>query len=107
MNHTDLHAFLDDTAELTRTTTLFHETGLRALLLHLKMGEQIPEHQTRGAIAVQCLKGEAIFSSGAEQVVLGPASLVSLAPATPHRVLAQQETVLLVTVSEQIRVKSE
>ncbi len=106
MNHADLQPFISDTAGLARTTTLFRENGLRTLLLHLKAGEQIPEHQTRGAITVHCLKGEAIFSSGDERVEVRPALLISLAPGIPHSVVAQQDTLLLVTVSEQIRADS-
>ena len=103
MKHTDLQTFQNDTTALARATTLFHEYGMRGLLLHLKAGEQIPEHRTQGSITVQSLKGEAIFASGEEQITLRPGSLVSLAPAVPHRVMAQQDTLLLVTVREEIR----
>ncbi len=103
MKQTDLGTFLSAADRLPRATTLFQESGLRGLLLHLKAGEQIPEHQTRGAITVHCLQGEATFGSGEEQATLRPASLISLAPATPHRVMAQQDTLLLVTVGEQVR----
>jgi quercetin dioxygenase-like cupin family protein len=102
MSHADLHPFLSDTAGLGRTTTLFRENGLRTLLLHLKPGEQIPEHQTRGAMTVHCLKGDAIFSSGDERVELRPDSLLSLAPGMPHSVVAQEDTLLLVIISEQV-----
>ena len=102
MTHADLHSFLSDRAELGRTTMLFRENGLRTLLLHLKAGEQIPEHQARGAITVHCLKGEAIFLCGNESAELRPNLLLSLAPGVPHSVAAQQDTLLLVTISEQI-----
>jgi quercetin dioxygenase-like cupin family protein len=82
--------------------TLFRENGLRTLLLHLNSGEQIPEHQTRGAITVQCLQGEAILLSGDERLELRPNLLLSLAPGMPHSVAAQQDTLLLVTISEQV-----
>ena len=104
MIHTNLDPFLNDTAGLGRTTTLFRENGLRTLLLDLKTGEQIPEHQTRGAITVHCLKGEAIFVSGDERVELRPAVLLSLGPGIPHSLVAQEDTLLLVTISEQISV---
>jgi quercetin dioxygenase-like cupin family protein len=94
--------FFSDTAELGRTTTLFRENGLRTLLLHLKPGEQIPEHQTRGGITVHCLKGEAIFSSGDERVELRPDLLLSLAPGMSHSVDAREDTLLLVAISEQV-----
>jgi quercetin dioxygenase-like cupin family protein len=102
MNHLDLGKFLSDTPALGRSTTVVQEPGLRTLLLHLKAGEHIPEHQARGAITVQCLKGEAIFASGAEQVTLTLGSLISLPPGVPHSVAAQQETLLLVTMCEQV-----
>jgi quercetin dioxygenase-like cupin family protein len=103
MNHTDLHAFQRDAAALPRATPLFHEQGIRGLLLHLKAGEQIPEHSTPGAITVQSLAGEAVFASGEEQITLTPGNLVSLAPCVPHRVAARQDSLLLVTVREEIR----
>jgi quercetin dioxygenase-like cupin family protein len=98
----NLQGFLEDTAKLSRMTPLFRENGLRTLLLHLGPGEQIPEHQTRGAITVHCLKGEATFSSGDERIELIPASLISVPPGAPHSVTAQQDTLLLVTMSEQV-----
>jgi quercetin dioxygenase-like cupin family protein len=101
MMHVGLQSFLEDTAKLSRTTTLFRENGLRTLLLHLTSGEQIPEHQTRGAITVHCLQGEATFLSGEERVELRSASLISVAPGAPHSVIAQQDTLLLLTISEQ------
>ena len=101
MNQTDLGAFLSEGADLPRTTTLLRETGLRTLLLHLKRGETVPQHQTRGAITVHCLRGEARFFAGDQPVKLTPALLISLPPATPHSVTADQDTLLLVTVSEQ------
>jgi quercetin dioxygenase-like cupin family protein len=101
MSQTNLNVFMDDTERLARTTTIIHEQGLRVLLLHVKPGEHISEHQTRGAITVQCLKGEATFSAGNE-LTLQPATLVSLPPGAPHSLTARQDTLLLVTVQEPI-----
>lgn len=102
MIHVALETFQRD-ATLPRSTTLFHEPGIRGLLLHLKAGEQIPEHSTPGSITVQSLKGEATFAIGEEQTMLTPGSLVSLAPAVPHRLTARQDSLLLVTIREEIR----
>ena len=103
MTQTDLLSFIRDSAGLSRTTTLLREDGLRTLLLHLKAGEQVPEHQTRGAITVHCLKGEATFVSGAERAELSSGVLISVAPEMPHNVVARQDTLLLVTISEHVR----
>ncbi len=101
MKQTDLQQFLSNPAPLPRSTTLLLEDGLRVLLLHLKPGEQIPEHQTRGAISVQCLQGEATFQSGEERVELKQHTLTALGPNAPHSVSARSEALLLVTISTQ------
>jgi quercetin dioxygenase-like cupin family protein len=101
MNHIDLNSYFADMSSLPRSTTLLREDGLRCLLLHLKPGEEIPEHQTRGAITVHCLTGQSTFLANADRADLVPHSLISVPAGTPHSVRAQQETLLLVTVSEQ------
>lgn len=106
MNHASLESFLTNTSRLPRATTLLREAGLRVMLLHLQPGEQIPEHHTPGAISVHCLTGQAVFSQGAEQFNLRPLSIISVGPAAPHSVKAEQDTLLLVTVSEQVGDKS-
>ena len=104
MTPIDLQDFLrNPSAALPRTTTLFRESGLRTLLLHLTAGERIPEHQTRGAITVQCLAGKGAFFIGTDRVDLRPGLLISVAPAVSHSVIAaeDEELSLLVAVSEQ------
>jgi len=102
MTKTNLQDFLSDDAALPRSTTLFQEKGLRTLLLHLGPGEKIPEHQTRGAITVQCLKGEGAFFLPDERIELRAGVLISVAPAAPHSVTAEADLLLLVNISEQI-----
>ncbi|HZS55786.1 MAG TPA: cupin domain-containing protein [Bryobacteraceae bacterium] len=106
MKLTDLDTFLNDSIDLPRTTTLFRENGLRAVLFYLKSGEGLPEHHTAGAITVQCLKGHALFSAGGERVPLKPNWLLSLAPGVSHSLIAHHDTLLLVTISEQIRTEA-
>jgi quercetin dioxygenase-like cupin family protein len=102
MTQADLQHFLSDDVALPRSTTLFQENGLRTLLLHLAAGEKIPEHQTRGAITVHCLKGEGAFFLRNERVGLRPGLLISIPPAAPHSVTAEENLLLLVTISEQV-----
>jgi quercetin dioxygenase-like cupin family protein len=99
---TKLQAYQLDTTTLPRSTPLFHEPGLRGLLLHLKAGEELPEHSTPGTITVQCVRGEVVFASGEEQNTLTPGSLISLAAGAPHRASAQPDSLLLVTIREEI-----
>ena len=102
MNHADLHSLLESKTALPRATTLLRERGLRAVLFHLKAGEELPEHQIGGAIIIQCLNGLSSLLAGDERVEMTPALLISLAPGVPHTLIARQDTVLLVTISEQI-----
>ena len=103
MTQTDVQQLMSNPAGLPRTTTLVREAGLRTLLLHLNAGERIAEHQTRGAIVVQCLQGKGAFFAGAERVDLRPGVLLSLPPAEAHSVRAAEEEdiLLLVTMAEQ------
>ena len=102
MKQIDVRSLLDDSSALPRTTALARENGLRALLLHLGPGEGIPEHQTRGAIAVYCLKGQVRFIAGDERVELTPGVLISLGPGASHRLSSDQDSTLLVTISEPV-----
>lgn len=106
MNQADLHSLLNSKIALPRATALLRERGLRAVLFHLKAGEELPEHQTRGAIAIQCLNGLSMLLAGDERVEVTPALLISLAPGVPHTLIAREDTVLLVTISEQIPAQS-
>jgi quercetin dioxygenase-like cupin family protein len=103
MTRTDLQQLLNDAGPLPRTTSLVRETGLRAMLLHLREGEEIPEHQNRGAITVQCLQGHVIFFAGEERVELTPGLLISLPPELRHKLSGEANSLLLVTMSEPIR----
>ena len=105
MTQADLQDFLSNRSDtLPRTTTLFRESGLRTLLLHLNAGERIPEHQTPGAIMVQCLAGKGAFFIAADRIELRPGLLISVPPAVSHSVIAaeNEDMLLLVAVSEQL-----
>lgn len=102
MRQVDLRSFLNDTAPLPRATTLLQESGLRTIMFHLKAGAELPQHQTRGAITIHCLSGHSTLVAGKERVEMTPMLLLSLAPGVPHSVVAQQDTLLLVTISEQV-----
>ena len=102
MTRADLNNFTNDPAALPRTTTLLREVGLRTLVLHLKAAERIPEHQTAGAILVQCVEGQGVFAAGEDIAELRPGVLISVPAAALHSVAAAEDRdlLLLVTISE-------
>jgi quercetin dioxygenase-like cupin family protein len=102
MTQSDLQQFLSNRSALSRTTTLFRESGLRTVLLHLNAGERIPEHQTRGAILVHCLAGQGAFFVADDRAELRPGVLISVPASVSHSVTAaeHEDVLLLVTISE-------
>jgi quercetin dioxygenase-like cupin family protein len=104
MTHSDVENFRNTASALPRSTTVFHEAGLRTLLLHLKAGENIPEHQTRGALLVHCLAGRGVFFTAGERTELRTGILISVPPSAPHSVTAaaDEELLLLAAISEQV-----
>ena len=86
MTQANLHDLVSNRAGLSRTTTLFREPGLRTFLLHLKAGERMPEHQTRGAITIHCVGGKGTFSAAQDEVELRSGVLISVPPALLHSV---------------------
>lgn len=100
MNQADLRPFLSDSASLPRSTTLLRESGLHVILLHLKSGEQIPEHQASGAISVHCLQGQVSFTAEQDTVDLSAGALISLPAKRPHSLIARQDSLVLVNRTE-------
>lgn len=100
MNQSDLNSLLAGPSALPRSTTLLHENGLRCLLLHLKPGEEIPEHSAPGAISVHCLQGQVLFSEGEATTELHPGLLLTVPAKAPHALQARKESLLLVTLAQ-------
>ena len=102
MNQTELSPFLADPGPLPKSQTLLRESGLRVMLLHLKSGERIPEHHAPGAITVHCLQGEVDFFVAGAKVELRAGTLIGVEPKAQHRLNAHQESLVLVTLWEQV-----
>lgn len=100
MNQAELATYTSDFGLLSRTTQLVREAGMRAFLLHLHASEEMPEHQVKGPITVQCLQGTVLFSTNEESVELISGSIISLPGGVPHRLVARTASLLLVTVRE-------
>ena len=100
MNQAELTTYTADFSHLARTTQLVREGGIRAFLLHLGASEEMPEHQVKGPITVQCLQGAVLFSTAEESVELISGSLISLPGRVPHSLVARRASLMLVTVCE-------
>jgi quercetin dioxygenase-like cupin family protein len=100
VNSAELSAYTSDFSNLARTTQLVREAGLRAFLLPLRAGEEMPEHKVKGPITVQCLQGNVLFSTADESVELQSGSIISLPGGVPHSLNARTASLMIVTVCE-------
>ncbi len=80
------------------TSSLLKTPTLQLMRLVLKAGSGLPEHHVPGAIAVQCVEGEALVTTPTRSCRLGPGQLVMLPGGEPHAVTAVTDASLLVTV---------
>jgi quercetin dioxygenase-like cupin family protein len=95
LNILDLISF-DEKKSVFRT--LFQTSGSRLALLCVRGGQTVPEHSAPGPIVVQTLSGRAIFYNGIESFEMKAGTLLRLEASRAHRVEAQEDTVLLVTI---------
>lgn len=93
----DLYAGLDEPGA-ERSTSLLRTPHLQLIRLVLKAGSTLREHQVRGEITVQCLRGEAEVSTPDSDCPLRPGQLVAVPAGEPHAVTAHADCLLLLTV---------
>src|SRR5215831_13820672 len=101
MNHVELGPYLADFSALNRATALLRDAGIRTFLLHLRAGEEMPEHKVKGPISVQCLEGSVLFRTATGEAELTAGSLLTLPAEVPHRLIARPNSLMLVTVFEE------
>lgn len=78
--------------------TLLPGPGPRVMLLCLRAGQIVPEHSAPASITVQALSGRATFYDGEEPFEMTAGALLRLDALRPHRVEAQEDAALLVTI---------
>jgi quercetin dioxygenase-like cupin family protein len=100
MNHVELGPYMADFSALNRATPLLRDAGIRTLLLHLRAGEEMPEHKVKGPIRVQCLKGSVLFRTATDEADATAGSLLTLPAEVPHSLIARADSLVLVTVFE-------
>lgn len=103
---------LDLTAELARlhdeetwqragrhARTLVKDADLRVVLIALGAGVRMEEHHAPGRITIQTIVGRLTLRVAGRTVDLPAGHLLTLAPALPHDVEAQEESAFLLTIA--------
>jgi quercetin dioxygenase-like cupin family protein len=75
---------------------LMDEPGYRLLLLSLLAGQSIPEHASRGLVAVYVILGRIILFAGPFPDELYPGQVISIKGGVRHRIEAFEDSALLV-----------
>lgn len=78
--------------------TLLPGPGPRVMLLCLRAGQTLAEHSASFPITVQALSGRALFYDAHVPFEMTAGALLRLEASRPHKVEAQEDTVLLVTM---------
>jgi quercetin dioxygenase-like cupin family protein len=79
--------------------TLVKNADFRAVLIALKEGARIPEHQNRGRISLQTLLGHVLVRADGRTFDLPNGSLLVLDPDLRHDVEATKDSAFLLTIA--------
>lgn len=82
----------------SRTTTLVKTDQLELIRLVVAAGKEIPMHQARGPITVQCLEGQVVFISDGKTQELRAGQMLYLLAGEPHALKGVEDASLLVTL---------
>ena len=104
----DLPAILADLKrEITWRTgrrnavTLLKQPGLRLVLVALKAGAEVADHQTDTPVILQGLEGRAAVRMDGDEHVLTAGQVLTMRPGLTHAVHAQSEAAFLLTLASE------
>ena len=79
--------------------TLVKHPDFRIVLIALRAGARIREHQADARVSIHCLSGHLRLSLPDQSVELRPARMLVLDKSVPHEVEALEESALLLSIS--------
>ncbi|KAA0233134.1 MAG: hypothetical protein JJLCMIEE_02724 [Acidimicrobiales bacterium] len=87
--HTGLLDALPVSHDATTSRVLVNNDAMRVVMFAMDAGQELTEHTSTKAVAVQQLEGRLRFSIGDEQQVLSPGDVIYLAPDARHAAFAE------------------
>ena len=78
--------------------TLAHGDEMTLVLVALKAGTTLEEHQAPAAAAVITLSGNIIFTTSAEKITLEQGEAVTFTADLPHAVYASEDSAFLIVI---------
>lgn len=80
-------------------TTLLEGNGLRVVLIAMRSGTLMKQHQTINPISFQVIEGRIKFNTNTKSVTLTKGQLLTLHPEIPHDLEALEESAFLLTLA--------
>jgi quercetin dioxygenase-like cupin family protein len=80
--------------------TLVKEGALRIVLIALRSGANLEEHQAHGPVSLHVIEGRLRVQTPAQTLELGAGELLALAADLRHDVTALAESALLLTITQ-------
>lgn len=80
------------------TKTLYKSDRMEVFRMVLLAGKQMPTHQVKGEITVQCIEGCIEFSTAETSRLMREGDLICLAGGAAHALKAVQDSSILVTI---------
>ncbi len=81
--------------------TIFKSLVMRMVLIALHKGAEIKPHTAIGAISVQVIEGKMQFTTNDQVINLSSGQMLVLQDGIEHSVLANEETIFLLTLTTQ------
>ena len=79
--------------------TIFKTNGMRIVLIALHKGSEMKTHTADGIISIQVIDGKMKFNADNRSVELSKGQMLALHKGIPHSVLAEEETIFLLTLT--------
>lgn len=79
--------------------TIFKTDGLRIVMIALHEGAEMKTHTADGIISIQVLEGRISFATGEQTAELSKGQMLALHEGIAHSVIANRETIFLLTLA--------
>jgi len=82
-----------------QTRSLGREAGVSILMMAMESGDLLAEHSAKGTVTIHVLRGHAVLTAAGEPFDLRPGQLVMMQPAVRHDLRAEEQSVVLLTIT--------
>jgi quercetin dioxygenase-like cupin family protein len=94
----DVASLVDVAPDSTVSRTVLKAEGARVVLFSFDAGQELTEHTAAVPVLLQALDGRFAITAAGRTVSLAPGDVIHLGTRTPHAVVAQEPSRLLLTM---------